>query len=67
MLGEEPAILEDLVGAVLQHKEFQVLLQNQKDHTEVDHDGKSLHYSSSIFLGVITFKEKRRCGILKKI
>lgn len=49
MLGEEPAILEDLVGAVLQHKEFQVLLQNQKDHTEVDHDGKSLHYSSSIF------------------
>lgn len=42
MLGEEPSLLEDYVDAVLRREEFKLLLQNQKDHTGVDHDGKSL-------------------------
>lgn len=40
MLGEEPSLLEDLVDAVLRREEFKLLLQNQKDQTAVDHDGK---------------------------
>lgn len=49
MLGEEPSLLEDFIGAVLQHEEFKVLLQNQKGHTGVEHDGESLYYSFSGF------------------
>lgn len=47
MLGEESSLLEDF--AILRREEFKLLLQNQKDHTEVDHDGKSLYYSSFFF------------------
>lgn len=42
MLGEEPSLLQEYVDAVLRREEFKLLLQNQKDHTGVDHDGKSL-------------------------
>lgn len=42
MLGEAPSFLEDFVDAVLRREEFNLLLQNQKDHSGVDHDGKPL-------------------------
>lgn len=42
MLAGEPSLLEDIVDAVLRREEFKLLLQNQKEHTGVDHDGKSL-------------------------
>lgn len=42
MLGEAPPFLEDFVDAVLRREEFKLLLQNQKDHSGVDHDGKPL-------------------------
>lgn len=42
MLGEASGVLEECTNSVLQHEEFKLLLQKQKDLSQVDHNGKFL-------------------------
>lgn len=57
MLGEVSSVLEECTDSVLQHEEFKLLLQKQKDLSQVDHNGKPLlsiiplnYYLSCLFL-----------------